>query len=168
MEIVKSTIENVESCVDFLENISDNTYTTVSFGNSSIGSHIRHIIEYYESFFRDVTFLEINYDKRPRNKQIETNRLLAIKALKAIISNAGSLSSDNIKQNIFILESTNHQNPKKVISTPERELLFLFSHTTHHLAIIKLIAQNSNVNLMQNFGKAPSTIKWEEGIKVGA
>ena len=54
----------------FLENISDNSYIAVSFCTSSIGGHIRHIID-YESFFRDVTFLEINYDKRPRNKQIK-------------------------------------------------------------------------------------------------
>ncbi len=71
MEIVRSTIENIEGCIAFLENISDNSYIAVSFCNSSIGGYIRHIIDYYESFFRDVTFLEINYNKRPRNKQMK-------------------------------------------------------------------------------------------------
>ena len=50
----------------------------------------------------------------------------------------------------------------KSSSTIGREIHDLAIHNTHHLAIVKLLLQASGIETQQDFGKAPSTIVYEQ------
>ena len=52
-----------------------------------------------------------------------------------------------------------------VLSTVGRELMYAFDHATHHLAIIRIGLKECmpDLELDKDFGKAPSTIKFEAG-----
>ena len=53
-------------------------------------------------------------------------------------------------------------------STIERELKFLVSHTVHHYAIIALQLRHQGVEPGPEFGVAPSTLRYEQGVPSGA
>ncbi|MEP0552783.1 MAG: hypothetical protein ABJE29_00430, partial [Balneola sp.] len=47
------------------------------------------------------------------------------------------------------------------VSSIRRELQFLVSHTVHHYALIGLILKTMDVEVPEDFGVAPSTLKHE-------
>ena len=48
---------------------------------SSIGQHVRHILEFYICLSKGINTGEVNYDKRVRNLNIENNPFYAIRLL---------------------------------------------------------------------------------------
>lgn len=45
-----------------------------------------------------------------------------------------------------------------------RELQFLSSHTLHHYALIKLLLDDTGLDLGPEFGVAPSTLAWQRAL----
>jgi hypothetical protein len=45
-------------------------------------------------------------------------------------------------------------------SSARRELQFLLSHTVHHYALIAMICRQYGVGVEEDFGVAPSTLKY--------
>src|SRR5438105_4400454 len=62
--------------------------STILF-NATIGQHVRHIIELFTCLDHGYDVGIINYEKRERDKRIETNKDLAIQLLHSIYNNLG-------------------------------------------------------------------------------
>lgn len=129
--------------------------------SGSIGAHVRHIIDHYLSVLVDGGV--VNYDQRERDAKIEINATYAGDILNALCSELSDLSkSDSVK----VVISTNVEGPSSTVdSAYDRELCFLHSHTTHHMAIIRLLAIHNNIVLPCYFGKAASTQKFEKNVQ---
>lgn len=148
---------------DFLETITDDDYSKKLdiYSGSSIGMHIRHILEFYQCLFEQSATGLVNYDKRKRNPNIENSTEFA------------QLTIDELNQKIdltdfsgsFKLEAS-YEHIKDDFITIEsnlsRELVYNLEHAIHHLALIKIgfMMLKPEVKLPAHFGVAPSTIKF--------
>lgn len=127
---------------------------------SSIGQHIRHIIEFYNCLFSGNGY--VNYDERERNLEIENspqNALSILHKLKLAL-NQCDLGQDLIFKHFI-------QNSEVCLHTNiARELIYLSEHTIHHFALIKIgiNAICPNMQILKNLGVADSTIAFRENI----
>ncbi|PQJ53704.1 hypothetical protein BTO11_08510 [Psychrosphaera saromensis] len=129
--------------------------------SGTIGAHVRHVVEHYQSLLLDAD--TIDYDNRSRNTAIETQPAMAINSLNSIIFELQKLIADKA---VDVLCSTNtapQTNP--TTSSLRRELVFVHSHTTHHMAIIRILALSMMLPISMNFGKAASTQKFEHNVQ---
>ncbi len=164
--VVKSNIFFLNQGVDLLSSITDEQYAfnNGKYFKSGIGRHFRHIIEHYISLVNGYTS-KVNYDERDRDLKLETDREFSITTLRTIIDsieiflNKPGLIDKQI--DVMSNEGIGEENLPWSSSTIRRELQFLISHTVHHYALIGLILRTMDVQIPDDFGVAPSTLKYE-------
>jgi hypothetical protein len=127
-----------------------------NLGESSIGEHSRHVIELFQCLVQSYESEKLNYDKRERNYNIQTDIKFANNAIDVIIEtiekpNKNIILEQVIEGESFLIE-TNYF----------RELLYNLEHCIHHQALIKVaLYPFENVQVKQSFGVAPSTIEYK-------
>lgn len=162
-QIISACVCCVDQCVQLLELISTAAYVDCSVSSSSVGSHIRHILERFQSLFNGLPDGTVDYDSRRRDKSVENELsagLIALASLKQDLETAQLRTA--LADRVMVRESLHPQSPQVTIaSTVERELMSLLTHSIHHLAIIALLLKPYGYQLDKDFGKAPSTIIYE-------
>jgi len=102
----------------------------------------------------------INYEKRQRNKSIETDRLFAMEKLNEI---SAALSRENKE---LLMEASYREDTDEMISLQTnfyREIAYNLEHTIHHMALIKVgVLQLTDLELPAGFGVASSTTKFKQ------
>lgn len=128
--------------------------------NASVGGHMRHIIEHYQSFLAGVETGEIDYEKRARDPMIEGNSDYARDVLEAIADRLTELSGRLLNIDLRLCAETTEG---VVTGTSAlRELEFLLSHTIHHYALVAVMARLQGYEPAAGFGVAPSTLKFQQ------
>jgi hypothetical protein len=155
-DTVKGTLEDLRN---LLYQLSDKDYVVpiTYLGNSSVGSHVRHIIELFQCLLDSYEHGILNYDNRKRDKQIESELLFAVEVINSIINEIEkenkNLSLEQLISADCICIETNYF----------REVIYNLEHCIHHQALIKVAAyQLENINIKENFGVAPSTIEYRK------
>jgi hypothetical protein len=154
---------SLEQLSSVIKNLTQDQFTNSFKGlsNSSIGMHVRHILEFYiclQTRTGDV----VNYDERLRNGLLETIPEVALNMINDLI-----VWMNQIDESDLLAFASNDGNPGDTCNTSlTRELQYLSDHTVHHLAILKLIFvyELPHVVLPQYFGYAYSTIKHLENV----
>ena len=145
-----------------LNQLSDDEYRQPSkvLLNATIGQHVRHIIELFQCLEKGYNDGIVNYEKRKRDYQIETDKELAILLLKEIYQNIERSNKD------IFLEAEDYCESIEIVSIPSnyyRELAYNLEHTIHHMALIRVgINEVSAVRLPEEFGVAYSTVKYRQ------
>lgn len=128
--------------------------------NNTIGQHVRHIIELFQCLEKGYEGGIVNYEKRKRDTQIETDKELANGLLLDIHR---GLTKDN---KVLTLEACydDHINEAIHIETNyHREIAYNLEHTIHHMALIRVgITEIAAIELPDDFGVASSTIKYRK------
>lgn len=128
--------------------------------NNTIGQHVRHIIELFQCLEKGYEAGVVNYEKRKRDTQIETDKEMANRLLLDIHR---GLAKDN---KVLTLEACydDHINEAINIETNyHREIAYNLEHTIHHMALIRVgITEIANIELPDDFGVASSTIKYRK------
>jgi uncharacterized damage-inducible protein DinB len=138
---------------------SEFTVTVPLLYNSTIGKHCRHILEFYQCFFKSVPSGQLNYDLRERNMRLETETAFALDIIQETMVQFANLPSGELS-----LELSSELPEEKGLhcchSTLARELSYLADHTVHHLAIIKigLAIIKPGLSVAEEVGIAASTI----------
>lgn len=161
--LIKANQRLCSDCIALLETLDASLYHQTPAPHSSIGSHVRHIIEFYQCLLDDVQNTQhIDYDQRPRNARLSSDMPFAIENLRNIQQLLEAVV--NLPQTVSVNETVSlaEQQPFHIKSSVSRELLFLHAHTLHHFSSIKAIAFALGVTLDAHFGKAPSTIMHEK------
>ncbi len=147
-----------------LETIDDVTYTkTMSpFFMSSIGAHMRHILDHFTAIENGMETNLVDYDKRRRDSVYETNIDEAIRKTKEVKLWLKSLAAAQIERDINIKTEINFLERESIIvkSSVSRELAFVLSHTVHHFSMIDIALKMQGVSMEENFGLAPATISY--------
>jgi uncharacterized damage-inducible protein DinB len=157
--------ENLMQLKDMLQNIktSDYTQTTEILSGSSVGQHIRHILEFYLLLVSGSFSGVISYDKRQRDKEIEVNPAFAIETIERLLKGLETL---DLKQAVKFEGdfTTDGSQDNFTESSVGRELAYCIEHSIHHQAIIKagLIDLGLSSITCENFGVAYSTIRYRE------
>lgn len=126
-------------------------------GGATIGQHFRHIIEIFLCLIDNYETGKVNYDKRERNRKIETDIPAATEHISRIREN---LEKENKP---LFLEQRLDQNQLRIQSNYFRELLYNLEHAIHHQALIRVgIRQFKHLTVSESFGVAPSTIEYRK------
>ena len=157
--------ENLMQLKEMLQGINNKNYTRQNeiLSGSSVGQHIRHILEFYLLLVSGSFSGTISYDKRQRNIRIEEDQQFAIQTIDRLLQEIdtldesltvkfeGDFTADGTAQNI-------------ILSSVGRELAYCIEHSIHHQAIIKagLIVLGLSKLTNENFGVAYSTIRYRE------
>jgi uncharacterized damage-inducible protein DinB len=157
--------ENLNEIKNVLLQLTNDQYTFQSatlFG-ATIGQHVRHILEFYQSVLNGFEAKVINYDNRVRNLSIETDTKIAIQAIDDICSKL----KEDISDLPMILEGNFCAEEGKQIKIETsflRELAYCLEHSIHHQALIKVgLLEVKCLNFIDDtFGLAPATIRYKK------
>ncbi|WP_452221065.1 hypothetical protein [Lacinutrix salivirga] len=157
--LIKSVINTLKKTNLVLYNISEEDYVNNSVPPyySSIGSHIRHIFDFYNCII-DSEDNVIDLTLRRRNLEVELSVSKAIEQLNTLIR---ALESLNSKLNETILVIDDLGLGKITIEYNYSSLLAQSnSHTIHHYAIINYILDHLKIEIEDSeFGLNPTTPK---------
>ena len=126
---------------------------------NSIGKHVRHILEFYQELINGYEINRIDYDKRERALNIESDVHETVKLIRDI---SGMLSILKDKPLLLITgyEDESQENNTSFL----REITYNIEHSIHHMAILRIAfqAEEMKVILSPEFGVAHSTIKYQQ------
>ena len=160
-KIINGSIESLDQMIEFIKGLSDESYKTAPkpLFDSSIGQHLRHILDVYMAIINADDFEKINYDIRRRGLALETVRTEGLIELNVVRHWLVNLDEDSL-----ILPTTVHtevsvcsEQPAQMVSSIGRELCFASSHLTHHLAIMAAVAKFLGHKVSAEVGVAPTT-----------
>ena len=165
MQIINATKEICGQLFHLCENLKRDEYSHCSslLLGSSIGKHMRHIIEFFDILREGSEVGEINYDTRVRSGQIENDPLIAKERLALIIAWLEELSV-NKNLSLYLNFDQDSRAVKQVKSNLMRELAYNLEHAIHHMALIRIALnqQFPDVRVDANFGVAYSTIRYNK------
>ena len=130
---------------------------------SPVGVHLRHVVEHYEALLSPAEPGRVDYDQRPRDRELERRPAVARSRLEGLqarlrrwtdvqlaaplqVRGRGGLAGD--------FEFT-------VESSAGRELVFVAGHAIHHYAVLQAHCRQNGVPLGADFGRAPATVAHE-------
>jgi len=128
--------------------------------NSTIGQHVRHIIELFQCLENGYDEGLVNYEKRKRDVLIETNKLFATELLSEVHS---GLNRANKTLNLEACYDDQLDFPITISTNFYREIAYNLEHTIHHMALIRIgISEIADISLPAEFGVASSTLKFRK------
>jgi len=161
IKVIKGSIESLEQVIDFIQGLSHEIYMQIPepLSSSSIGQHLRHILDLFMALINTNDFQNINYDVRRRGLALETDKEEGIKELLMVCDWLKSLDTKilNIQTNISTEVSVYSEVTTTFPSTVGREICFVSAHLTHHLALMAAIARFLGQSVNTNLGVAPTT-----------
>ena len=125
-----------------------------------VGAHLRHVVEHYEALVHGLPLGVIDYDGRPRDRQLESSPTLARDRLLGLRQVLGQWTPDMLDRPVQVLGQGGITGDFDfcVTSSVGRELAFLASHAVHHFALLAEQLQRHGVPVPAHFGKAPGTV----------
>ena len=159
--IITSVNQNLARALSLLDAIDATVYqdNSVAPYYSSIGSHLRHCLDFFDCIVDGLDTNQIDLTARKRDERIATDKEEAknkIYELQRIFTSY--LDADTN----YILHVTDDLGTGKaeVSYTLESILAYANSHATHHYAIIGMLLHQLDVKLeIPGFGYNPSTPK---------
>jgi hypothetical protein len=123
-------------------------------------AHLRHVVEHYEALVNGQPLGVVDYDGRPRDRQLETSPTLARDRLLGLRQVLGQWTPDMLDRPVRVLGQGGIIGDFDfcVTSSVGRELAFLASHAVHHFALLAEHLQRHGVPVPTHFGKAPGTV----------
>jgi hypothetical protein len=124
----------------------------------SVGAHLRHCLEHYQLLLEGWRSGDVDYDARARDEKIERDPQAARGILAEIARALASIEAADLARAVRVTQSAAPGRPS--VGSPshlERELIFLSSHTIHHIAIMVLSARVAGIVVPGDLGVAYST-----------
>ncbi len=125
-----------------------------------VGAHLRHVVEHYEALVNGWTLGVVDYDGRPRDRQLESSPTLARARLLGLRLVLGQWAPDILDRPVQVLGQGGITGDFdfRLASSVGRELVFLAGHAVHHFALLAEHLQWHGVPVPAHFGKAPGTV----------
>ena len=161
-ELVQVNIGWLRQALALLSQMDDETFSTSPAGLAPhrVGSHLRHVLEFYECFLDGLATSSIDYDGRKRDESIERRRQSAAISIRAIVSRLEEVSSFEEDWELAVrIENANED--AYLTSSIGRELQALSSHTIHHFALIAVTLRVHGLEVDPEFGMSPSTLRYQ-------
>jgi len=152
----------LQQAVQMLKQVPDDLYGVAHPPHleSGIGLHLRHVIDHYRCFVRDVASGKIDFDERERETRLETDRKYAIQVLQQMNMELSGIDLRDAPINIKMDSDADGKDDSAwTQSTVDRELQYLAAHTVHHYALIAVLMHLHGLKPAPTFGVAPSTLR---------
>jgi hypothetical protein len=155
--LIKSTLYTLENVNVLLSSLSNSNLTNKSIAPyySSIGSHVRHILDFYECILTEGNSFDLTARKRQSN--VETNSGTALTYLKDLVEKLKNVDTRTINKKVLVADD---------LGLGKVEIEYTFSsllaqgnsHTIHHYAIINYILDGLQIKISDDkFGYNPTT-----------
>lgn len=130
---------------------------------SPVGAHLRHVIEHFEALLLPAVPGIVNYDRRPRDRELEAQPAVARARLHALQARLRQTSVAQLAAPIRVLGLGGLAGEFEfaVDSSVARELVFVASHAIHHFALLQSHCQQQGMPVGARFGRAPATVAHE-------
>ncbi len=162
--VIKGNLEVLDQAITFISGMPNDAYvfTCETLFTSTIGQHLRHVLDLYKAVMKasgSNPLGTIDYDQRGRGLPLEYDRAAGLAELKVVrdwsatLTNAQLVRSCRISTEVCL--STTQ--PEQMDSNIGREICFVSSHLTHHLALMGVLAKLAGCQVNNNLGIAPAT-----------
>ena len=167
--ILHDTIACLKQGIQLLGSLTPDQYVRphANCYHSTIGGHLRHNLDHFLCFQGGVESGKIDYDARTREEFLESDPEYAARKMEDLIEFLGSLQGEDLNRSLEIKMDSGASHPETghwSRSSLRRELQFLISHTIHHYAFIATLCSEDGSNLPENFGVAPSTLRFRNAL----
>jgi hypothetical protein len=186
-ELIDLNVTWLRQAYVLVNELDDTTFGTSPSGlvPHRVGSHLRHVLEFYECFLQGLESGRIDYDRRRRDVTVENSRRIAAARISAIIcslqklapqrksvaaisaageeatSSCGALERATLNaQCMLAVRMENDEDGVYLQSSIGRELQALSSHTIHHFALIGVTLRLHGFPIDPEFGMSPSTLRY--------
>lgn len=162
--LIETNVRWLRQALTLLDRLDDEVYGKSPRGLAPhrVGGHLRHILEFYQCFLSGIESSHIDYDARPRNEAIEHSRADAAAAIRSIVGELECNPAVRQESIVWVrIEDAEASDVRDtfVESSVCRELQVLSSHTIHHFALIAVTLRMHGVEVCDDFGMAPSTLR---------
>jgi uncharacterized damage-inducible protein DinB len=157
--MIEAIEQNLNRGIKLLVNISDNDYanTKIAPYYSSIGGHMRHILDVFDCVFEGLSKNEVNLINRKRNELSETYTKNGIEYFEQTVVNLRKLKSEDFNKIIKVTDDLG----LGIITanyTLAAILVQAHSHAIHHFASVGYIISQLGIKLPdEDFGFNPTT-----------
>lgn len=166
MNPIQGTTIIIRQLVDLLETFPEGVYKKPLdvFHGSTVGQHVRHVVDFYLCLLRSRETREVDYDKRERDPRIETEVSVTIATLAFIEEQIQSLDETEAVSVMGCFTPDDTETVSGMPSSYGRELMYAYDHAVHHLAIIRMGLQVDfpDMNVDPDLGVAPSTLRYKK------
>lgn len=166
MNIAIAVVGVIDQMLDVLQKLSPSQYTQKqeTFHGTSLGEHFRHIYEFQECLLSHIEGETLCYDDRKRCLDLQTSVVMISDKFRVMKELLVRVARQNYELEVkHFLGSAGECYVK---SSFHRELLFVFDHTIHHIAIIRIGIESEigHQLLPKDFGFTPSTTRYHNFI----
>ncbi|MCF7569388.1 hypothetical protein L3X37_13620 [Sabulilitoribacter arenilitoris] len=158
--IIQSTLKTLQKSKNLLDNLQDDTLCNTSLAPyySSVGTHIRHILDFYDCIFNIDADKVIDLTARSRSKDVESKCDCAKNYLNSVIEKLSN-SDFNMDDTVQVVDDLG-LGKTQIKYTLGAVFAQANSHTIHHYAIINYILEGLNISFDDaDFGYNPTTPK---------
>jgi uncharacterized damage-inducible protein DinB len=135
-------------------------YACKNLSGNTVGQHVRHIIEMFQCLEKGYQNGEVDYEKRIRDKKIETDKIFAKALLDEIIQ---QISKKNKSLYLLTYYDEMQAESEKISTNYFREIAYNLEHTIHHMALIRVgLRELGDVSVDDSYGVASSTLKYRQ------
>lgn len=137
--------------------VDDYAQPLAVFSGSSMGQHVRHVLEFFQCVAAGSVTGEVDYDARQRDYQLENSPPYARLTLQRLKL---ALSQLDPQQPLWLRQRYTPDSPLMVRTNVNRELVYNIEHAIHHMALLRIGVQlhYPGVRLPRHFGVAYSTL----------
>lgn len=162
MEPQRAVSHVFQQLTDSLNQLNDHQYNhpCKNLNGNTVGRHVRHIIEMFQCLQTGYETGELDYEKRNRDSQIETDKILATELLNHI---RAQLSIENKPLVLHSYYNVMAIHPEVIPTNYFREIGYNIEHTIHHMALIRVgLREIGNITVDDTYGVAISTLKYRQ------
>ena len=135
-----------------------------------VGAHLRHVIEHCEALVFPVEPGVVDYDQRPRDRELERQPAVARARLTALQTRLRAWTDAHLAapRQVRGLGGLAGDFGFAVQSTLGRELVFVASHAIHHYALLQAHCRQHGILTGAQFGRAPATVAHDRSAQPAA
>ena len=168
LPVIQGNLEAIEQGIALLRKLTPQQYNHRArpLVQSTIGEHMRHVLDLYHSLMAADKDSFVDYDVRRRGAAVETCQATAIAELQAIARWLGALTEQQLAATVTVSSEVTlyEKTVAQTVSCLARELIFVGSHTVHHYATISILAKSCDVDVSDAFGLAPATASFVRAV----
>ena len=165
--VILAVNETLNNAISLIDAISEKTYVDASVGPyySSIGSHLRHILDFFDCILEGIQRNNIDLTARKRDEILSTDKEAAKNHICEIQERLQSFADINTDYLLNVTDDLG-SGKMKIVYTLECILAQANTHAIHHYAIINYMLQTLKVSVdIPGFGYNPTTpLPKREGI----
>ena len=159
--IIQSSIHTLSKSKTLLSTLTNDSLSNISIPPyySCIGSHIRHILDFYDCILKGISLKDIDLTDRKRDELMHCDCDYAYRNVERIIGELTQLNNINPDTKIKVVDDLGI-GKVEIEYTLGAALAQANSHTIHHYAIINYILNGLGIQIEdENFGFNPTTPK---------